>query len=373
MKVDERRTERLDLKKSFRNYERAVGTVNSVEGHLRKWYRDLLESFDRYPRLKRKQGDPLTPDFVVVFKGPYVIVGEAKRAMGLTDKSLEDRFGQLMSYDDSLTVKKNDAGGVFESAEHDIWVLLNPEYALKEAKRIKPLVDEERKNGKLGRGVVIFQINYDSQPAKSRWVCSWVTESDYFRDKILPEGRRLSDRHQHIGESIVIYPESFAKIQAKYYFCNDDAPDIYVAVILWSRIFRNMMPPKQREDWVENDCHGSVEFTVTLDEILRQELVSLGMTQKKDVVRKGLNLLSKGKLVQNEGKDKYLIRYKTFSPHVGEGISDEETAEIRANRVIEGIINAVTQTSAKSTPKPTRIVKTRRRTRVNPDQMSFGF
>lgn len=372
MKDDAKATERLELKRSFATYERAVWTVNSVEGHLLHWYRDLVVCFDRYPRLERANGDPVTPDFVVVFKGNYVIIGEAKRAMGLTDRMLEDRFDQLMGYDNPLTVRTNYSNGVLKSADHDIWVLLNPEYARKETLRLKPFVEAARKNGKLKRSLVIFQVHYDSQQADPHWVCTWVTDSDRFRDERLPRGRRLSERHQIQGEAIAIYPKLFAQVQAKHYFCNDDPPPIYIAVILWSRVFRNMMPEAERLDWVENDCSGEVEFVVTLDAIQTQGNTSLGTPLKKEALRKALDLLAKGQLAHDEGDGKYRIRYKQFAPRLDEGASDEDASELRADGVKQGIINAVTHATKKVAAPPKRTVKPRRSRRAShPDQMTL--
>lgn len=59
------------LRIDFTNYERTVWVVNSIEGHLVKYYSDLLTCFDRFPEFPREGADPLTPDFAVSFVGDY--------------------------------------------------------------------------------------------------------------------------------------------------------------------------------------------------------------------------------------------------------------------------------------------------------------
>jgi hypothetical protein len=59
--MDKQERER-QLKCDFSNYERTVSIVNAIEGHLRRYYKDLIVYFDRYPA-------------IVVCGGPGFLVG----------------------------------------------------------------------------------------------------------------------------------------------------------------------------------------------------------------------------------------------------------------------------------------------------------
>jgi hypothetical protein len=91
-----------DLKNQFSNYERTVWIVNSIEGHLLKYYRDVLECFDRFPKFPVTNGEYLTPDFAVSFNSGLDILGEIKRSFGSKAVSLEETYDQICKYDQPL-------------------------------------------------------------------------------------------------------------------------------------------------------------------------------------------------------------------------------------------------------------------------------
>ena len=80
------------LREEFSNYERTVWIVNCLEGHLRKYYEDLLLCFDRYPKIPNGDNHSLTPDFTAVFVGPYEIVGEVKRSLGEKEEYVRENY-----------------------------------------------------------------------------------------------------------------------------------------------------------------------------------------------------------------------------------------------------------------------------------------
>jgi len=363
---------RDELLIQFTNYERSVWVVNAVQGHLAKWYADLLKCFDRYPRLPRKDQAPLTPDFTALLDGPYVLLGETKRALGASDVSLEKCFLQLSSYDGDLTIKSSPNGGYdFKTDEHDILVLINTEYALKETKKLMDRLSEARKDGAFVRNLVVFAVAYDTQQMKDKWILSWVTESEKLRDNRLPTKRRLSKRHQDEGEAIVIYPDDYLEFQATHHFCNDDPPAIYLAVLLWSRVFFKLIPLGERQAWVEGDCTGILAFETDVGVVAKAASERLGYTVAKQQVRNVVELLRRSGLVKKEDQDAFLVRYKRFSPRFEEGVSEKVGAERKLDHVKTGIINAIAQLPP---PKPRKSrTPARRRRRVKPsgDQLNL--
>src|SRR6266571_7959164 len=202
-----------DLKNQFSNYERTVWVVNSIHGHLLKYYRDVLDCFDRFPKFPLTDGEFLTPDFAVSFQSSFDIVGEIKRALGSNDFSLNETHEQICKYDQPLTFRQTPEGPHERTSNsYDIVLFTNLEYAAKEAKNLRELIHSK---GRPKRPVIIFSDTFDSQQTKPRWIFSCLTEfSDRFSDTGLPEERRLSKRHQDDRESIVIYANEFAGIQA---------------------------------------------------------------------------------------------------------------------------------------------------------------
>jgi len=371
-----RAEEQQELLDQFSTYERAVSVVNSVEGHLKKHYSDLLQFFDRYPEIPRDGLAPLTPDFTIVFKGEYAVICEAKRGMGSSDDSLRDRFNQLLSYDDTLALRAAPGDAYdLKSADHDILVILNSSYAPKETKRIKPLLSDARKDGKLNRSLVVFGVHYDTQEAQARWVYNWMPGSEKFRDEGLPEGRRLSVRHQDEADPIVVFPVTFSQIHAVHYFCNDAPPPIYLAVVLWSRVFRSMLPIGEQERWVLDDnLHGTVEFRATVKEIKDAANDRLSYSLRANQVRDAMKLLERGHLVKQLDKgNSYTIQYRCFSPRPEDELSDEAASEIKLDSVRRGIVNAIVRGKRPQKPRTTRPLRTRRRRGSGDGQLTLGL
>lgn len=304
------------LREEFSNYERTVWIINCLEGHLRKYYNDLLSCFDRFPQIPNGSENPLTPDFTVVFVGSYEIIGEVKRSLGNQEESIKNKYQQLKRYDRKLLLKaKPGATHSHESQNHDVVLFINVEFAKKEASKLCELVKADRSRGTFKRGLSVFAQICDSQQAKVKWIFDWISCSDRLNDDVLPKGRRLSERHQDNGETIIVYPEVYAGMQAIHNFCNDNPPDVYLAVVLWSRIFPKLIPQDLRETWVmEKDCQGTVEFEVPPDSITDYSKKFLGYSLRKASLENVLLLLAKAGLVEKKSSGSYKIHYRKFRP-----------------------------------------------------------
>ena len=254
-------------------------------------------------------------------------------------------------------------------------LFVNLEYAKKEAKALRLLVEAQRKAGKLGRALVLFSATCDDQQARRKWILVWVDEhGDKFRDSMLPEARRFSKRHQDDGESIVIYPDEYTAAQSVDHFCNDDPPPIYIAIILWSRIFPRMIPVDKNQDWVERDCVGTVEFDTDVNGIITASQTYLNKyILKAELIKNVLSLLSKAGLVRSCGGGKYTIFYKKFAPPRDEDSWEESDEELKVDKVRNGLINALVHAQEQAMKRAAGSSKPTRRIKANKDQQELGL
>jgi hypothetical protein len=344
-----------ELKNQFTNYERTVWIVNSIHGHVLKYYRKLLDCFDRFPRFPLANGESLNPDFAVSFQSGFDIIGEVKRALGANEISLNATYEQILKYDQPLKFRKTPEGPHERiSKSHDIVLFTNIEYAAKEAKKFRELIVRKKS---LKQPVIIFSVTFDSQQTKPRWIFTCLTEfSDRFSDAGLPRESRLSNRHQDERESLVIYTNEFAGIQAQHPFCNDDPPAVYTAVLLWAKVFPNLIPPDKRSDWtLEENNQGTVEFSVTVDAIISERDRQRLAIRKRQLLD-ALELLQAGKLVVLSN-DNVIVRYRRFRATFGDERDDEKAIEAAIDHTKHGLIRQISRGMSKAGTKKTRVVR----------------
>jgi hypothetical protein len=354
-----------DLLIAFSNYERTVWIINSVEGHLRRYYSKFLVCFDRFPAFPLSQNNTLTPDFAVSFAKDFYLIGEVKRALGLDLRTIEETHAQLCKYDRPLKFRRSPSGLHEEKAKsHDLVVFTNIEHARKEARRLRNLANEQSKPT---RPLIIFSVAFDTQQAKSRWVLSCITDlSDRFSDSKLPEDARLSVRHQDHEEPIVIYIAEYAALQATQAFCNDKPPSVYTAVILWARVLPKLIPDDQRKAWaLEANLQGTVEFLTSMDAIVaeshRQRLIA-----KRAHISEAMNLLEASKLVMSQD-GKLRVRYRRFRSARGD-YEDDEAAEAAMDHTKRGLVREIAR-SVKSKRTRKTITTLSRRSPNDPNQL----
>jgi len=342
-----------ELRIEFSNYERTVWVINSIEGHFRRYYKSMLRYFDRYPKIKVDE-KVITPDFTVVFAGPYEIVGEVKRALG-KQEGIEKRYSQLKQYDRKLRLRIAD-GDTYqhETTNHDILLLINVEYARPESKTLQQMLSADREKGAFNRALSVFSTSYDNQAARSRWVLIWEPDTDKLRDSILPQVQRLSERHQDRGEPILIYPDEFTGVQAVHWFCNDNPPSIYVAVVLWSKIFPRLLTAEQRQTWtLDSDCQGSIDVEVTVDQVVDATRQFVNYPIKTALIKQVLELLTKPRLTEKRADGKFIIHFRRLRS--GTFDDDDEGEERKLDHVKEMLIRAIARGQLPKKLRPLRI------------------
>lgn len=341
-----------ELKIQFSNYERTVWVVNSIEGHLLKYYGKELIHFDRFPRFPQEGGQPLTPDFAACFVGDFNLIGEVKRALGTSGFALAATHEQICRYDQALKFRKSEGSAHdHEVKSHDILIFANIEYARKEAKQLRGLI---RETGRPKRPVIIFSVTFDNQQLKPRWILSCLTDfSDRFSDAGLPAEKQLSRRHQDDEESLIISTSEFAAIQATHAFCNDTPPPIYTAVMLWARVLPKLMPAEMRATWaLEENLRGTIEFSVPV-EALVAEKERRRLAVRKQHVMDALALLESAKLVTVQNNE-VVIRYRRFRGSVQEGEKAEEYEEAVIDHTKHGLIREISRGLSRVSTRKTR-------------------
>ena len=250
-------------------------------------------------------------------------------------------------------------------------VFVNVEYAQKESKQLRQLIDEQ---GKPERPVILFSVAFDQQQAKARWVLSCITSrSGRFSDGKLPEDKRLSKRHQDDEEPIIIYTNEFAALQATQAFCNDRPPAIYTAVILWARVFPRLMPKEIRASWaLDENLQGIVEFSTTLEDVIA-ERKRLLLSMRRPHVIEAINLLEAGNLLVRKKNDELVVRYRRFRPprvDVDEEDDDDEALEAVIDHAKQGLIRAI---SRGTTRKGKKQASTPRKSPKDSQQLPLPF
>ncbi|MGA9635279.1 MAG: hypothetical protein WBQ41_08575, partial [Solirubrobacterales bacterium] len=90
-----------ELLRGFTTYDRAVDVVSVFEMIFTASDTDLpgtVKHFERFPRVSQEDGDPLTPDFTILFDDQGGLVGEIAR-IALRDESVESLCRQIAKYD----------------------------------------------------------------------------------------------------------------------------------------------------------------------------------------------------------------------------------------------------------------------------------
>jgi hypothetical protein len=338
-----------ELKNQFSNYERTVWVVNSIHGHLLKYYKDILKCFDRFPKFPLGDGTFLTPDFAVSFEPDFNIVVDVKRSLGSREELLNATFKQVCKYAQPLKFRLVPEGlHEYPVKSHDIVLFTNLEYAAKEARKLRELI---KRNSFPESPVIIFSDTFESQQAKPRWIFSCLTEfSDRFSDDSLPEDRRLSKRHQDDRDPIVIYASEFAAIQAQHPFCNDEPPAVYTAVLLWAKVFPNLIPQDKLVEWtLEQNNQGSLEFLTTVEAIIA-ELDRQRLGVRKQQVMDALSLLEAGKLASHTNTG-FAIRYRRFRALFADEADDVAATEAAIDHTKNGLIREISRGMSKPSPK----------------------
>jgi hypothetical protein len=124
------------LMHGFRTYDRAVDVVSAFEMAFTTSRTDVpgtVRHFERFPRIPDPPGNPLTPDFSVVFVDGAGLVGETAR-IALHENSVDDLCAQIAKYDALTQLPGPD--GLVDVTFVDVLVLVPQSVGVAAVKRI---------------------------------------------------------------------------------------------------------------------------------------------------------------------------------------------------------------------------------------------
>jgi len=166
--------------KEFDDYDYAVTAVASWKAILSlSNYKNKVTFFDWFPLLKSSSGNDQTPDFAVLFKNQYGIIGEVKAGFPQDDKAFEKELKQLIRYDD-VTSMSNSKGEQVEVKKKDIILLIREFYSADEvAKRIFEKINDPKSPFKLNKSnLIVMSYRFDNERGKTFFVMRRNTHQD---------------------------------------------------------------------------------------------------------------------------------------------------------------------------------------------------
>lgn len=296
-----------DLRETFRVYDQTVDIVSCWQSFLEYSYPDSLLYFDRFPE------DPdtgLTPDFTAHFED-YGLIGEVKRTFPQSQVAFENEMEQLIKYDQTLGLQRDESGNINKPDKQDIFLIVfDPSAAYQISKRIQSYLSE--RGNPLQGNLILLDSVYDSSSVKSRYIFRVIPDQDaQLQDTSLPDDKRLQTILIEEQEGILVYPKHFVEIKAKEALCNDQPPPLYMAVFLWTKVFYHLLTPEQQEIWRLENPQKTLEIDIDpeeLTEILNQNYLREGAVRVR-WVRSALEFLASAGLAE-ETTDGYEVGYR---------------------------------------------------------------
>jgi hypothetical protein len=226
---------RDDALSGYRWFDETVDIVSAFE-YLYTEQAEMsatVEHFERFPSVPNPSGhDDLTPDFTVVFKDGTGLIGEVK-SLPLHDNGVDKICHQLLVYDqiDRLPIADQTTVPVSQA---DLMLIVPVSVITPALVRIldERLADPEHPYSP-GRAPIILQEHRTS-------------EKYYFQRLPHPlNGTFREDGREGLGRWLAKDPfpprvSLFAHIKAARPFVNDPTDPLYLAVLLWSKVFSTL-------------------------------------------------------------------------------------------------------------------------------------
>jgi len=223
-------TSEARLLDEYAAYDQAVDVVSALEWMFTA-AKDLPQTvahFERFPRIPRDDGEPLTPDFTVLFTDGTAIVGEIAQ-IALHENSVDKLCKQIANYD-ALRHVPNSSGGMTPIEVPDVLQLVRAQNGLAALRRI--IADR------------YLNPDHPYKPSRPPCVAQFSrTEAVYSFQRLPSEDNgKLSappGRTPNIGEyldnDLPVKAGRFVALKARRAFINDPVDALYLATHLWSR------------------------------------------------------------------------------------------------------------------------------------------
>ncbi|WP_156371410.1 hypothetical protein [Nocardia arizonensis] len=238
------------LLKDFDRYDRDVDIVSSYHYLFSETpLKDTVAHFERYPKVKGKDGRDATPDFTVLYKDGTGLIGEIAN-IALHENSIEKLCKQLGRYSE---LEELPAGrSRFEKVSLVDVIYLSPMASAHDAARrifVERIDNPEYEFSPIRRPVMI-QFARDSGEYVYQFWADKELNGDLYKSSRVPDYRDYRD--------LKVEPWRFARNKVQYAFMNDTVSPLYMATRLWVNVFPTAYPPRSHP-----------EFTTSTPEIVK--------------------------------------------------------------------------------------------------------
>lgn len=334
----------FDQREAFDIYDQAVDTICCWESMLGHLYEDVFNSynFERFPNIPNNSGDnPLTPDFTTYFNEKYGVIGEVKWGFPDKEVAFDKTLSQIENYADPKLELKTNNGDRKSPEVCDIILIISGSSALETGQRISDKIgDDSRFNFK--NNLVLMRYDFNNRAAKSRYEFERIPTTDQgFRDDALPDDISLSKNAGESGgyKKISVYPKHFVPVKSRRPLCNDKPPEIYLATVLWHRIFPEFLDEAEYREWRSSGAQKTITISTSVGEI-RQKLNSYlqNGSARKQWVSDTVDFLDTANLART-GKNRATIKFRDLVQDVGEDTVQDDMGEFKKSRELGYMIS----------------------------------
>ena len=221
-----------ELLRDHRLYDQYVDVVSAFEWLFTETNTmpATVRHFERFPRYEGPDGNPVSPDFSVLFGDGTGLVGEIAR-IALHDESEEDLCRQIGRYD-ALARLPGPADQLVDVEHVDVLLLVPLDIGTDVVRRV---VSER-----------LLDAEHPYQPSQRPCIVQYVAQPDkyVFQRRPDPSNGRLRDNGRDPGLGAWLDqgdfkpPASgFAHVKAHRPFMNDPVAPLYLACQLWTKVF----------------------------------------------------------------------------------------------------------------------------------------
>lgn len=244
-------------------YDRAVDIVSCFESFFKFRYKDKLVYFDRFPTINIQQPpQKITPDFTVLFDN-YGLIFELKKAFSKEVYPFEKELTQVKKYDLDLDFKKDLQGRRVKPKIQDIILLLDSQNSNKTFDRINKKRENDPKF-KFSKNITYLDYTFKSENACYIFK-SYAGDNQSFRDS----DKCLENELGQNVDALVIKPDHFMINRVKGVLCNDQPPELYIAVYLWQKVFYHYLTEEQQLTYRRGNINKVEPIKINIDELTK--------------------------------------------------------------------------------------------------------
>jgi hypothetical protein len=228
--------DRDQLLRDYRDYDAKVDIVSSFEVFFCRstTLPATVAHFERFPRYTAEDGEPVTPDFTVLFTDRTMLVGEISK-LAREQGSLESLLHQIGRYDGlksgpSVTLASGghaqvDVDGV------DVLLLVPDGESNAATDRVDRAIAEKQHGYAPGHRPTIMGWSFDQ--AGSRYIFKYDDRAHNPRPRRYGRHPSLSSWLEDGHDTLKCQASRLAEAKIRHRFMNDRPPALYIATMLW--------------------------------------------------------------------------------------------------------------------------------------------